>query len=237
MSTRMTLGTKPNNINTHDLIKTGDPEICDDAPFPGYCDSNGEVVLAFCRRCHGGEVELFEQSCIERLVQQAAAAEAKLPPLQRAINQLKQKRSWVVGESMMNDDASPNGRTREECMAMMEKIAPEFVLLAEFERRNVEEHVASDGTTRKTHYGASRQPWDDIKEAGWGPEFCAGNVLKYLRRDKDLKHSLESAQVYYSWLKNLAFDSTLSASEQGNAISVMSQLNDILTTDEHVRLH
>lgn len=134
---------------------------------------------------------------IEELVEQAVAAEAKLPPLQRAINQLKQKRSWVVGESMMNDDGSPNGRTREECMTMMEKIGPEFVLLAEFERRNAEEHVAADGTTRKSHYGKERQPWDDIKEQGWGPAFCASNVLKYLRRDKDQKHSVESARVYY----------------------------------------
>lgn len=108
------------------------------------------------------------------------------------------------------------------------------VAVAELERRNKLEHVAPDGTTRKSHYGSGRQPWDDIKEAGWGPEFCAGNVLKYLRRDKDLAHSLESARVYFSWLKDLAL---MSNEWQLDAAIVYAHLCGLLTTEEHMRLH
>lgn len=58
-------------------------------------------------------------------------------------------------------------------------------------------HAGADGTVRQDHYGAGRQPWDDIVDAGWGPAFAAGNVLKYLRRpDKNpldpVRHSLEA---------------------------------------------
>lgn len=46
---------KPRDIieKAHDLIKTGDP----DATRP-IIDRNGEVVLAYCRRCRRGEGEL-----------------------------------------------------------------------------------------------------------------------------------------------------------------------------------
>lgn len=50
------------------------------------------------------------------------------------MNAIAQKRSWVVGESMMNDDGSLNGRTCDEATALAERVAPEFVLLAELER-------------------------------------------------------------------------------------------------------
>lgn len=59
------------------------------------------------------------------------------------------------------------------------------------------------GDGRKVHYGSGEQPWDIIKAMGWGPEFCAGNILKYLRRDKAPEHSRESARVYYKWLCEL----------------------------------
>lgn len=65
-------------------------------------------------------------------------------------------------------------------------------------------HVAIDGTVRQNHYGAGRQPFDDIKDAGWAPQFAAGNVLKYLRRNKQPEHSLESARWYYNELSKLA---------------------------------
>lgn len=141
MSTSPFMGKQKQPIETHDLVKTGDPEAAgdDDGNFPKFCDRNGDVCLAYCRRCHGGESELYDESCISRLVQQAVAHEASLPPLQRAMNAVAQKRSWVVGESMMNDDGSPNGRTREEAVALAERVAPEFVLLAELERRIAEE--------------------------------------------------------------------------------------------------
>lgn len=58
-----------------------------------------------------------------------------------------------------------------------------------------------DDSARKSHYGPRRQPWDDIVDAGWGPAFAAGNVLKYLRRDKDREHSIESARWYWARLK------------------------------------
>jgi hypothetical protein len=40
---------------THDLIKTGDAD-----SFPQIQDRNGEVVLAYCRRCGEGEGTLAE---------------------------------------------------------------------------------------------------------------------------------------------------------------------------------
>ena len=52
------------------------------------------------------------------------------------------------------------------------------------------DELGEDGTVRKAHYGSGRQPWDHIKAAGWGPEFAAGCVLRYLRRTKDPEHSL-----------------------------------------------
>ena len=65
-------------------------------------------------------------------------------------------------------------------------------------------HKAEDGTLRKSRYGAGRQPWDDIKDAGWGPAFAAGNVLKNLRRSKEPEHSLESAKWYWARLNEEA---------------------------------
>lgn len=43
-------------------------------------------------------------------------------------------------------------------------------------------HKASDGTVRKSYYGAGKQPWDIMVELGWGAPYAAGCVLKYLRR-------------------------------------------------------
>lgn len=65
-----------------------------------------------------------------------------------------------------------------------------------------------DGTVRQAHYGAGRQPWDDIMDLGWGPEFAAGNVLRYLRRDPGLKgvdreRDLRHARWYYAALCKL----------------------------------
>lgn len=63
------------------------------------------------------------------------------------------------------------------------------------------------GDGRKAHYGAGRQPLDDILSMGWAPAFCAGNVLKYLRRAKDMRHSHESARFYWKLLEKLDQDS------------------------------
>lgn len=60
--------------------------------------------------------------------------------------------------------------------------------------------LGQDGTKRKAHYGEGEQPWDIIKRMGFGPEFAAGCVLRYIRRTKDPAHSLESAKWYWAYL-------------------------------------
>lgn len=62
------------------------------------------------------------------------------------------------------------------------------------------------GDGRKLHYGTGRQPLDDIIDAGWGGAFCAGNVLKYLRRDKQVEDSRIKARWYYNKLNELRED-------------------------------
>lgn len=69
---------------------------------------------------------------------------------------------------------------------------------------NPDEPERPDG--RKVHYGAGRQPLDDIVDAGWGPAFCAGNVLKYLRRDKMLDDSQQKARWYWQYLNGMCRD-------------------------------
>lgn len=91
------------------------------------------------------------------------------------------------------------------------------------------EHTATDGTTRKNHYGSGRQPWDDIKDAGWAPHFAAANVLKYMRRTKDPEHSLESERWYYKQLWGMA-------QQDMRAMLVLQQLQGLLLGEEMVRL-
>lgn len=79
---------------------------------------------------------------------------------------------------------------------------------------------------RKSWYGGGRQPWDDILDAGWGPAFAAGNVLKYLRRTKEPEHSLQSARWYWQRLIDLAADGE----------HALRSLNAMLTDDEKARL-
>jgi hypothetical protein len=76
-----------------------------------------------------------------------------------------------------------------------------------------------DDVPRQIHYGEGRQPWDDIVDAGWGHAFAAANVLKYLRRDKEPEHSLESARWYY-----------------GQLVSRSAGLNDWAATRQHLDL-
>lgn len=47
----------------------------------------------------------------------------------------------------------------------------------------------SDGTVRKKHYGAGKQPWDDYVEMGIAYEFALACTLRYVRRDADIKGS------------------------------------------------
>lgn len=102
-----------------------------------------------------------------------------------------------------------------------------------------------NGEQRKTHYGEGRQPWDEILDALWAPEFAAGNILKYLRRVKDPDHSLESARWYYARLVEMmrgrSLPTSLSKASHvsrfiGRAAAVMVRLEELLTADEKERL-
>lgn len=92
-------------------------------------------------------------------------------------------------------------------------------------------HVGQDGTPRKTRYGMGKQPWDYMVKLGWAPHFAAGNVLKYLRREKDREHSIESARWYYA---RLTEEAIAGAYEWDTA---RLQLNALLTDEEKALLH
>lgn len=109
------------------------------------------------------------------------------------------------------------------------------------------EFTAPDGTVRKSYYGSGRQPWDDYVAEGWAPEICAGMVLKYLRRDKEPEHSLESARWYYQRHWELCRGLLLPREVEihpkhgprravGRANAVMVGLTRLLTPEELVRL-
>ncbi len=87
--------------------------------------------------------------------------------------------------------------------------------------------AGQDGSTRKAHYGDGRQPWDDIVDAGWGAPFAAGNVLKYLRRDKDREASLDKARWYFDQLTKLSH-----SDRSGFGMKCMGQLCELLTEEE-----
>ena len=93
-----------------------------------------------------------------------------------------------------------------------------------------EDTARDDGTVRRQHYGTGVQPWDTIKALGWGAIFAASNVIKYLRRTKDLEHSLESARWYYSALCKMADENNAAA------IHVKLALLHELTEQEYDRL-
>lgn len=89
------------------------------------------------------------------------------------------------------------------------------------------EFTAADGTVRKAHYGEGKQPWDHIVEAGWGPAFAAGNVLKYVRRAaaKNGEDDLAKARWYCAELMKL------SGVSEANSY-VVERLLQLLTTEE-----
>jgi len=213
------------NLATHQLVKTGDPDA-----MGAIVDRNGEVVLGYCRRCHGGEAELEDQSCLERLVAMSIAHEKAMTSIQRAVSHAQARRSWVIGEMML----TYLDLRREDALARYNEMLPEGALLAEFESRNSAEHVAADGTVRKSHYGPGRQPWDDIMAAGWGAPFAASCVLRYLRRDKEPEHSIKSARWYYTRLNEMvAASRRVPMSWEGE---VLAKLNHLLSDEEKARL-
>jgi hypothetical protein len=89
---------------------------------------------------------------------------------------------------------------------------------------------ATDAEPRKAHYGSGVQPWDLILEEGWGPAFAAGCVLRYLRRDKAIEHSLESARWYATRLAEGAF--ARKYGDQQAWVVAWSKLSARLTPDE-----
>lgn len=59
--------------------------------------------------------------------------------------------------------------------------------------------IRVDDAPRETYYGDGRQPWDDIVAGGFGAEFAAGSILKYLRRTKgERAKDLEKARWYWA---------------------------------------
>lgn len=96
--------------------------------------------------------------------------------------------------------------------------------------------AADRGDGRKSHYGAGRQPWDDIVEAGWGPSFAAANVLKYLRRTKAPEHSLESARWYWTRLTEFVNQPMQHNVSKMYANIVRERLIKLLTPEELERL-
>lgn len=228
------------NLASHDLVKTGDADASD-----AICDSRGEVVLGFCRRCKGGEIDL-EDSCIDRLVRKAIEHEKTLSPLQRTIAYARLWRAYVTAEMQFDSQDRPNGMTPEAARALYDQ-SPDGAILAELERRMAldpkkePEHLAADGTVRKDHYGAGRQPWDDMVDAGWGPHFAAGNALKYVRRhaSKNGADDLEKGRWYFNRLLEMSvlrprgeYDGPLEKSEHNLAMWTYDKLMFLLTEDE-----
>jgi hypothetical protein len=76
-----------------------------------------------------------DQALLDRLLKDALDRRERMTPLERAIADLEQRRSWVTGEMRMNDDASPNGVTAEQARARLSEVAPEYVVLDELLRR------------------------------------------------------------------------------------------------------
>lgn len=101
------------------------------------------------------------------------------------------------------------------------------------DRNKDRETPGADGTVRKAHYGEGRQPWDDIVELGWAPQFAAGSILKYLRRNKDEEHSLESARWYMLRLHEMP---NSGLPYQDVAKEVWTALIKTLTNEEYYRL-
>lgn len=99
------------------------------------------------------------------------------------------------------------------------------------------EFTSTDGTVRKQHYttdSEGNQPWDVITKVGWGPGFAAGNVLKYLRRNKDVEDSHKKARWYWQELHKLGRSDVPKDRVEGTL--ALCKLVHILTDDEIVML-
>lgn len=94
-----------------------------------------------------------------------------------------------------------------------------------------------DGSIRKSHYGEGEQPWDTIVRLGWGSQFAAANIIKYLRRTKDVDHSVESARWYHDRLREMAdHEFELGSVRRVGATRVLDLLGSVLTREEREML-
>lgn len=85
---------------------------------------------------------------------------------------------------------------------------------------------------RKAHYGEGKQPLDSMFEEGWADHFMAGSILRYLRRDKDIEHSIESAKRYWGALDNMCGWKGERPDGWLRARQVQARLMKILTAEE-----
>lgn len=93
-----------------------------------------------------------------------------------------------------------------------------------------------DAYPRKIHYGPKgKQPWDDMLAFGWGPHFAGGCILRYLRRDKAVEHSRESAVWYYNRLYDGAYGKLPGPSTVGEWSAVLYRI-ELSLTDEEMRI-
>lgn len=176
------------------------------------------------------------------LLEQSKKIMNAMTPLQKALAFAQRRRSWVMGEMMLGNDGK-EGISRERAEALYAN-TPEGALLAELERR-----MTGDAPTigqRAAHYGDGIQPWDHIKAVGWGPQFAAGNALKYVRRykNKNGEDDLQKGRWYYHELVEMVakVDAHTPATPQGaighlaHAPSVLGTLELLLTQDERALL-
>lgn len=92
---------------------------------------------------------------------------------------------------------------------------------------------------RAAHYGDGIQPWDHIKAAGWGPQFAAGNALKYVRRYKvkNGEDDLQKGRWYYHELVTMVADYFERMTDvYKSANIVFLQLEQLLTQEERALL-
>lgn len=96
---------------------------------------------------------------------------------------------------------------------------------------------------RAAHYGDGVQPWDHIKAAGWGPEFAAGNALKYVRRykTKNGEDDLKKGRWYYAELINLVGEELPDHMEHVDSLRhpanfALQRLDVMLTQEERALL-
>lgn len=90
-----------------------------------------------------------------------------------------------------------------------------------------------DNSKREDHYGDGRQPWDDIVEQRWWISFAAGNVLKYIRRDKgDPLGDAKKARWYLDQLLNLK----ISDYDIIDRAAALRKLTSLLSEDDARRI-